>query len=635
MNWMRWALGLGLGLFLTPITQARMTPEQVRSLPDPAAGPISFGRDIRPILEASCIHCHGRGRAKGAFRLDDRSTMLQGGDSGPAVIAGRSQESLLIELVAGVDPDNVMPLKGKRLTPEEVGLLRAWIDQGAPWEADASLARRTPANLLPRTPDGTSFDQRPSNPIDRILKPYFREHQVKPGPPVDARTYTRRVYLDTIGLLPSPQEGAFVADDPYLRTLLVRRLLAEKDGFAEHWLSFWNDLLRNDYRGTGYIDGGRKSITPWLYAALSTNMPYDQFVGQLICPTPASEGFTKGIVWRGVVNASQAPPMQAAQNIAQVFMGVNLKCASCHDSFVDEWRLVDAYGLASIYADGPLEIFQCDKPTGMTAPVRFIYPELGTLNPAAPKRDRLWRLAEIVTGRQDGRLSRTIVNRLWARFFGRGLVEPLDDMEQAAWNQDLLDWLAEDLVTNRYNLKHTIELMLTSEAYQMPAANLGEQTGKDYVFRGPGIRRLSAEQFRDALGQLTGVWYRRSEAPAPAKEVRAGLVAADALAIALGRPNREQVVTCRASAATTLQALELQNGATLALVLESAAFRLTEAAPTPGGLLNHLYWQALGRSPTDAEKHLAEALLGQPVRKEGVEDLLWAMVMLPEFQLIY
>ena len=134
-----------------------------------------------------------------------------------------------------------------------------------------------------------------------------------------------------------------------------QRLLADRVGYAEHWLTFWNDLLRNDYRGTGYIDGGREQITAWLYSALVTNVPFDRFVAQLVDPVPGSAGFSKGIVWRGVVNASQTPEMQAAQNISQVFMGVNLKCASCHDSFVNDWQLSDAYGMASIYADQPLQ----------------------------------------------------------------------------------------------------------------------------------------------------------------------------------------------------------------------------------------------------------------------------------------
>src|SRR5207302_5015818 len=138
---------------------------------------------------------------------------------------------------------------------------------------------------------------------------------------VNDRVFARRVYLDVTGLLPPPKElEGFVSDHhSHKRDLLIQKLLADNTNYAENWLTFWNDLLRNDYKGTGYIDGGRKQITSWLYSALLTNMPYDQFVAQLINPTPASEGFTKGIVWRGVVNASQTPQMQAAQGICQVF----------------------------------------------------------------------------------------------------------------------------------------------------------------------------------------------------------------------------------------------------------------------------------------------------------------------------
>ena len=598
---------------------------------------LQVAKDIKPIIDASCIRCHARGRSKGGFQLDTRETVLKGSDSGPVVVLGRSQDSLLIELVAGVDPENVMPKKGSRLTPEQVGLFRAWIDQRLPWDKDVTFARTTPLNLLPHTPNITVSLETGVNPIDQILEPYFREHQFKPPPVVEDRIFARRAYLDVVGLVPPADgPGEFITDgDSGMRARLVRSLLADNQDYAEHWLSFWNDLLRNDYRGTGYIDGGRKSISSWLFSALSSNLPYDKFVAQLINPGPESEGFTKGIVWRGVVNASQSPPLQAAQNISQVFMGVNLKCASCHDSFINDWRLSDAYDMACIYSSGPLELFRCDKPTDKIAQARFIYPELGAIDPKANRPTRLNRLAEIITGPKDGRLSRTIVNRLWARFFGRGLVEPVDDMEQLAWDPDLLDWLADDLVANHYNLKHTIEVMLTSRAYQLPAIDLGDGEPKDYVFQGPAIRRLSAEQFRDALGELTGIWFRRAAFSTGATEVRSALVPADFLAAALGRPDREQVVTCRATTATTLQAVELTNGATLANLLERAAFRFADEPGSSQSLVNLLYERAFGRLPNPRERQMAMDLVSQPPRREGVEDLLWTMAMLPEFQLIY
>ena len=624
---------------------AELSPEQLAQVPPAADHPINFTKEIKPLLEASCIKCHGKGRAKGDLRIDSLETLLKGGDSGPALVPGKGAESLVVERVMGFDPDSVMPKKGTKWTREQVALLRAWIDQGAKWDAGVSFARPEPANLKPRRPELPKRQNRRANPIDVLLEPYFAAHQFKVPKPVDDRVFARRVYLDVVGLLPPPEAlRKFVtARGQDKRAQLVRRLLADNENYTLHWLSFWNDLLRNDYKGTGYIDGGRKAITQWLYSALETNKPYDQFVAELINPTPASEGFTKGIVWRGAVNASQTPAMQAAQSISQVFMGVNLKCASCHDSLVNDWTLADAYGLAGVYADGPLEMVHCDRATGKFAPPKFIYAQLGELEATTNKADRVKQLAQLITQRADGRLSRTLVNRLWQKFFGRGLVEPLDDMEQPAWNPDLLDWLAEDFADHGYDVKQLIEVMLTSRAYQSPALPAAEKTEKVFVFKGPEVRRLSAEQFRDAVGMLTGVWYAK-----PATQIlnasgstnkfttaRAALVAADTLQVALGRPNREQVMTSRASAATTLQALELTNGAELADVFQRGAEEAVTPPGRPERVVTELYQKALGRKPTRTEAQLATRMVGQPVQKAGVEDLIWGLTMLPEFQLIY
>jgi Protein of unknown function (DUF1553)/Protein of unknown function (DUF1549) len=455
------------------------------------------------------------------------------------------------------------------------------------------------------------------------------------------------VYLDAIGLLPTPAElQAFLADSrPGKRERLVHTLLADDRRYAEHWLTFWNDLLRNDYQGTGYIDGGRAQISAWLYAALANNVPYDGFVGSLVGARPGAEGFTKGIVWRGVVNASQTPEMQAAQNVSQVFMGVNLKCASCHDSFINDWQLSDSYGLAGVYAEGPLEMVECDRPTGATAPLKFLYPELGTVDAGASRADRLEQLARLLVDPKNGRLPRTIVNRLWARFMGHGLVEPLDDMEQPAWHQDLLDWLASDLVGHGFDLKRTMSVILTSDAYGREAVDEGDRKGP-YVFRGPAVRRMSAEQFVDAIASMTGVWPAKpagtfdftlvsARARPTDGRTRAALVAATPLMTALGRPNREQVVTTRATAPTTLQALELSNGGTLAGMLRDGAARLAPAGPVPAAsTMTRLFVRGLGRRPTTAERALATAQFGPTLDATEIEDLLWSLVMLPEFQLV-
>ncbi len=823
-------------LSLVPwLSRGALTPEQIKALPPPATHKINFTAEIKPIFEASCIRCHGRGRAKGGLQIDTRESLLKGGDTGPAAIPGRGGESLIVALVSGADPDNVMPKKGKKLTPEQCGVLRAWIDQGMAWDAGVGFGPVEVRNLNPRLPEVPKADNEP-NPVDRFMAVYFKLHDIKPGRLVDDRLFARRVYLDTIGLLPPPKElEAFVSSRaPGKREKLVADLLSRQEDYAENWLSFWNDMLRNDYKGTGYIDGGRKQITRWLYSALRTNMPFDQFVAELINPTDESAGFTKGIVWRGVVNASQKPQMQAAQNISQVFMGVNLKCASCHDSFINDWQLSDSYGLANIYSDDALEIFECDKPTGKMAATKFLFPQLGEIAATTNKQARLQSLARAVTCPKDGRLTRTIVNRLWARFMGRGLVEPVDDMQQTAWNQDLLDWLAEDMAAHHYDLRATMARILTSQAYQMASVDSGELAQGQYVFRGPEVRRMSAEEFRDALTSLTGIGYNAPDAdiglgdtanrrfgpkrkaqwiwnnpkaadkakaediylrktiklaaapsealalvtcdnsfelfvngnkagagddytkpslidlkrwlkagenvvaihavnnlpdntrPTPEKAVpgtenpaglfvyarvragghtgetvmdfasdkswtvtdkwidgwekkdfkpadwkaanelggvsmapwrmssglvaekfaahygadhagriRASLVASDSLTTALGRPNREQVVTTRATTATTLQALELTNGKTLADALRRGAAEIVKQNHDTGKIIAAIYEQAVSRKPTKAERKLAAGLLGDKPRAADVEDFLWAMVMLPEFQLIY
>jgi mono/diheme cytochrome c family protein len=804
---------------MAPASPGALTPEQVKALPPPVGHRVDFKSEIKPILEASCIKCHGRGRARGGFQIDSRESLLKGGDTGPGAVAGQSAGSFVIELVSGLNAEEVMPKKGKKLTPQEVGALRAWIDQGLPWDPQITFGPVPPQNLEPRSP-AVPAAHHESNPADRFLDVYFKEHHVKPPRPVDDRVFARRVYLDTIGLLPPANElEEFVASRKSdKRTALVKNLLAREDAYAQNWLTFWNDLLRNDYKGTGYIDGGREQITHWLYSALQTNMSYDRFVAELINPTKGSAGFSKGIVWRGFVNASQMPQMQTAQNVSQVFMGVNLKCASCHDSFINDWQLSDAYGLANVFSDHPLEIYRCDQPTGQQAPIKFIFPQLGDLPATTNKQERLQSLAALITCPKDGRLSRTIVNRLWAKFLGRGLVEPVDDMQQTAWDPDLLDWLAQDLVAHGYDLKETMERILTSRAYQLPAVDLGERQNTNYVFTGPDVRRMTAEQFRDALASLTGagyaaadaqvdmgesvkqkfgtklkaqwIWndpgaatnakagsiflrkslflaaapeqadalvvcdnafelfvnghkagsgadyskpfmvdlkpwlaagdnliavqainapsptlnpaglyvYARVRAHAQGKEqvmdfisnkswlvtekqtngweqpgfvaqdwtpanelgagnaapwrlpddtigrqfasrmeggVRASLVVADPLMVALGRPNREQVVTARPTTATTLQALELTNGKTLATVLHNGAANLMQQNSSGPILVRSFYEDAVGRHPTARELKLATAVVGDKPTKEGVEDFLWAMAMLPEFQLIY
>lgn len=787
-----------------------------------APAKVDFSHQIVPILREHCGECHTGDKKKGSFSMNDRASLLAGGESGKAVLPGNSAKSPLIEAITSKDPDKQMPPKGARLAPEKVKLLRDWIDTGVPWEA--GFAFKKPAYeppLKPRRPTLPPVVAGRTNPIDRILDADLAKRKAPTPKPVDDATFARRAHLDLVGLLPEPEVLAkFLADKaPDKRAPLVRSLLANDTAYAEHWLTFWNDLLRNDYSGTGFITGGRKQITKWLYRALVENRPYDQFARELIAYTPESEGFAAGIQWRGDVSAGATTEIQFAQSVGQSFLGINLKCASCHDSFIDRWKLEEAYGLAAIYATSKLELHRCDKPVGKTAQASWLFPELGQVDAKAPQPERLKQLATLMTHPENGRFTRTIVNRLWHRLMGRGIVHPTDAMQSEPWNHDLLDFLATHLAENKFDLKKTLELIATSAAYQSHAQILGKDADEQaYAYAGPRAKRLTAEQFVDTVWQITGtaptrfdaqvvrgkpsteaveamkltgqwIWSHTDAGNAKAGEtftarkkftlksapVRAGAVATadnefklyvngalvasgdnwenpeaialetklkagandivlvaknggsgpnpagvifearikladgstetigtdptwetlksppdakgkfksepataegnavavansalwnvkvgkqlatqlaqaatstqpmvrasllknDFLMRALGRPHREQIVSVRPADLNTLEAIDLNNGQTLATRLEQGAARvLAKQWPTSDALTQWLYQFALARVPTPAELTLAREVLGEKPTSQGVQDLIWAVLMLPEFQLV-
>ena len=804
-------------------------------------GEVDYAADIRPLLEHRCSRCHGERKRQGRLRLDRQASVLRGGESGrPTVVPGHPEDSELLRRVRlPEDHDERMPPSGARVTSSQVALLERWIARGAAWPEEATAAPRYErAPLAPRRPalpGDASSGLAPSvgrgriaHPVDRFVDAYFTEHGLEWGGPAERHLLNRRLHLDLIGLLPlaPPQNDASgegnAGPSAFDVTAVTDGLLARRGDYTRHWLTFWNDVLRNDIGGIGYREDGRYAITSWLYNGLFENMRYDRFVAELVAPTAVSRGFTHGIKWRGTVNASQGRPIQAAQNVAQVFLGLNLKCASCHDSFISDWKLADAYGLAAIYSDEPLELHRCDKPTGVMARPSFLFPELGEIDAGASRSERLRQLAAAMTSPANGRLARTVVNRLWARFVGYGLVEPVDEMDNPPWSRDLLDWLAVDFVEHGYDLKHTMKRIVTSRAYALAAVAFDEDPSGsgDFLFRGPLVRRLSAEQFVDAVSRLVAPvyptepvawesavefgdlddehwnlgsklrelmarWYagaagragsveqraedravpgpsarwiwgptadralpspggwslrrvldlgespvrataiitadnewrltingqplgrgreweqpqwlealegnlvagrnvlavsarNKGDGPNPAgvwfamrlefaggktryvvsdaswrcapsgdlgwdepyyserpTESRAVLVRNDDLLKALGRSDREQVLTSRSSKATMLQMLELSGGSRLYGTLQRGAERILAGQHEPTAFVEDFYRAAFGRPPLAAERDAAVATLGEPLRSEGVEDFLWALLMLPEFQLIY
>jgi len=796
------------------------------------AAPVDFAHEVVPILRKHCSECHTGDKKKGGLSMNTRASLLEGGENGAVVSLVQAQKSKLLEVIVSADPDVRMPPKGERLSPTEAATLRAWVEQGAVWTE--GFAFKQPAYeppLQPRQPVLPAVHAGRAHPIDRVLDGWVAEKGALTPLMADDAIFLRRVTLDLVGLLPSADEAqAFAADRrPDKRAALVQALLARDVDYADHWMVFWNDLLRNDYAGTGYIDGGRKQITHWLYLSLLANKPYDQFTRELVAPSSDSEGFAKGIIWRGAVSAGQVPELQFSQSVSQTFLGINMKCASCHDSFVDRWKLRDAYGLAAIYSDRPMELVRCDIPTGKPAVAAWPFPELGQVDATKPRAERLAQLASLITHPENGRFQRTIVNRLWHRLMGRGIVHPVDAMQTPPWNQDLLDVLANRLVESKYDLKAVLSFIATSQAYQSRAEVLARDAeDKGYVYRGPRAKRLTAEQFVDAVWRLTGttpakielkvpraapsaasvkkpvveplsampIWsgdiaggrlpavgetrsFRRQlvldadvdsatcvitcdngfelyvngkkigtgdnwadpksfdlspallkganqivvvgsnagsspniaalffqvnvslkggarvkmatdaswewtksvpnargtfsaagKSKAKAAEIvwqpvafvkseawrkaevrmaemlagvdgmsslpaRASLMKSDLLQRALGRPNREQIVSMRPNELSTLEAIDLSNGQALTNLLAAGAAKLKKRSwSSPEAFARWLYLSALSREPAPAELKVAAGMVGAEISEQGIADLLWAVCMLPEFQTI-
>lgn len=505
-----------------------------------------FVTDIHPILASRCLSCHSGGKPQGNLDLTKRENAV------------RILNDTLLNRVEGKGV-RVMPPVGAPLKADEIAKLREWISDGAPW---ADVASKGPNGwVAPLAPRQVALPEGNGHPIDRFTK-------VSAKGLAGDDAFAHRVYLDLWGMPPNEQQLlAFRADARSdKRARLIDTLLGDERNYTHHWMSWWNDLLRNDI-GVIY-HGERKSITGWLETALRGNMPYDEMVRELLNPigTNSPEGFLIGVNWRGDVNASQTPWMQASQNTAQVFLGINLKCASCHDSFINKYKLKEAYGLAAMFSkEASLELVRCDNKTGVQQPAEFLWPELGKIpSDASPSERRYWA-AKLFTHPGNGRLARTLVNRYWQKLMGTGLVEPVDDMDAKPSNPDLLDWLANDFAQNGHDLKYLLRLLMTSAEYQRADAK---------------PRRTSAEQLVDTLSAVTGEWRTlQSGSSDRAYLARDWQLKSSPLTRALGRPIRDQVYTTRGEEATTFQLLELSNGPTLAAMLHRGSRRLLGELP--------------------------------------------------------
>ena len=276
---------LAIGLSAT-VLAAVGAPQDAKPLPPAATKPVDFAKDIQPIFTASCLVCHGPVAQRSNFRLHSREAALKGGLSGPVIIQGKSADSLLVRLVAGLEGDRLMPLGGPRLSDEQIGLIRAWIDQGVSWSQEAggqtSLEAKHWAYRKPVRPNLPAVQQTSwlKNSIDNFVLARLEKEGLRPSPEADRTTLIRRVSLDLTGLPPSVEEvDAFLADkSSRAYENLVDRLLASPR-YGERWARMWLDLAR-------YADSHGYESDPfrvmwryrdWVINAFNDNMRFDQF----------------------------------------------------------------------------------------------------------------------------------------------------------------------------------------------------------------------------------------------------------------------------------------------------------------------------------------------------------------------
>ncbi|MCX6862854.1 MAG: DUF1549 domain-containing protein, partial [Verrucomicrobia bacterium] len=508
----------GTGLLLLLLSaQAAETRKPSVSIPlrplDSASGSrVSFQRDIRPILLDACVECHSTEEHKAGLDVSTVDGLKRGGKKdGPGVIPGKPDESPIVRHIRGLADAAQMPKGSPALNAEELHLIRQWIAAGALDDSTAAAKTLSAPNpsqhsalnagrLLDRLiydalspqerfvqtrryrvsflPDQTS-PPGPGNPIDAFISAKWREAQLPEAevPPAlcDDSTFARRVYLDLTGLIPPLQEAqAFVADPtPDKRTLLIERLLSRTNDYAAHWTPFWEDALGSSPTDINGGIGSRGNHRQWILDSFTANKPFDLFVAELIDPTLPGYRKPKEYTPNGrhvvsgyIKNETHEETLQSAANVSQVFLGTGMKCASCHSHFLNkEWPQARFTAFAGMFAPADLELIRCEARTGQRIPAKFPF-ELDGMSLEVPTdlNNRLHRVAQMLVDPLNPRFSKSIVNRLFKRYLGLGLIEPADDFRSdlPASHPELLEWLAQDLVRHDFDLRHTLRWILTS-----------------------------------------------------------------------------------------------------------------------------------------------------------------------------
>ncbi|MFG0333682.1 MAG: DUF1553 domain-containing protein [Maioricimonas sp. JB049] len=560
---------------------------------------------------------------------------------------------------------NLVEAERQRLTHlNQANRLAAAKGESEYWQRRHDWARENapPAVEVPATEDVATF-----NDIDRFINHRLQEEDRKPLPLIDDYGFLRRLALDTVGRIPTEQEiETYFSEPPEdRRSRAIDRYLSSPE-WADHWVGYWQDVLAENPGLTKPMLNNTGPFRWFIHESFLDNKPFDRFVTELV----SMEGSPTmgGPAGFAIASQNDVPMAAKAHIVGTAFLGVEMKCARCHDAPYHDVRQEDLFNLAAMLNRAPLKVpgssslpvgqlensvIEVTLAPGSTVKPDWPFAEFAAQLPEIPDwiirnpSDPRERLAATLTLPQNPRFARVIANRLWQRYLGRALIEPVSDWEGATCSHpELLDFLARELVLNNYDLKSLARLILESHVYQRQVApDVTRESEQAALFAGPVRRTLTGEQLADSLylasgkgfgseeltmdadGRLPhrtfldmGVPQRAwefvavsNERDRPSMSLHVAQSIVDLMAAYGWRQQRQEPLTIREESITPLRPMVLANGTAahraLDLTDDSELTALTLEDQPLEELIEALYLRFLSRTPTSDERELFVKLL--------------------------
>jgi hypothetical protein len=493
------------------------------------------------------------------------------------------------------------------------------------------------------------------NFIDEHVWTKLQSMSITPSEPCDDATFLRRVHVDLIGRLPTPDEvRAFLADaTDGKRERLVDTLL-QRPEFADHWANKWADLLRPNPYHVGIK--ATFNYDQWIRDSFRQNKPLDQFARELIT--------AQGSTWKNgaaVMFRDRRQPEEITTLVSQLFLGIRLDCAKCHHHPFEKWGQDDFYSFAAFFARVG------HKGTGISAPIsggeeiitiakqgQVLHPLTKAVMPPRPLFGELLKmdadtdpreaLADWITSPSNDYFAQVMVNRVWADLMGRGIVEPVDDLRATnpPSNPALMSALAKQFRDDKFDLKKLLRHIATSHVYSLSSKPTKENVADTRNYSRHYRTRMRAEVLADAVCDITGVEEKYEAMPQGSRASQLWTHRIDSLFLdTFGRPDPNQDPPCeRVSEGAVTQVLHLMNGPDIYRKVtadEGRAAQLAASPKPPEQIVEEVYLLCYGRSPSRDEQQIGKQVFAAAgdstpaTRRQATEDLLWALLNTPEF----